>query len=85
MQIDMNTPFANDEHLLTLLLSGVLNGMEDMEFIRQYFPAENVHVGWECFERWADARKDKFVWELAEIDPTTDDAGVAIFFAAAEQ
>lgn len=80
----MKSPSTTHKDLLTLLLSGELNGMENMEFIKRYFPAANVHIGWECFERWADARKDKFVWKLAEIDATTNDAGVAIYFAPTE-
>lgn len=81
----MNTPSATDNDLLNLLRSGELNGMEDTEFIRRYFPAENIGIGWDCFERWAYARKDKIQWELFQIDPTSDPAAVGIAFAPAEQ
>lgn len=80
----MNTPAATDDDLLTLLRSGELNGMEDTEFIRRYFPAANIGIGWECFERWAEARKDKIQFELFQFDPVTDPTDVRIAFAPAE-
>ncbi len=81
----MNTPPASDDELLNLLLSGELSGMEDTEFIRRYFPAENIGIGWECFERWAEARKDKIKFELFQIDPANDPVAIGITFAPAEQ
>lgn len=71
----------DDDAMITLLHSGALNLMVDMDFACRFFPAATPSESWEEFQRWIALHTDKVQWELLEADPTNESGEVLIAFA----